>query len=163
MRVRRILTLLLAYLCASAVAGFVLAVPLMSWMLTPLSGISWPELVDAVWSVSFYSVLVATFALPASLLAVAFGEARRITSLTAHVVTGAAIALAGFVLMGLTTTGSPSANPIDMLLGSPVSFAMPLFLPLAMVAGAAAGFVFWLIASRWPQRIPEMGEAPRVV
>ena len=92
---------------------------------------------------------VAVFAVPFGFIAVLFGEWMGLRDWSFYVLTGVAIALAGFFAQYMGETGG-------------LSILNPYALAAFMAAGAAGGLVYWLCAGRYAAagRVVEAGNGP---
>lgn len=146
MLLKHVTIIFLGYLCAVIVAGFVLALPLTGWMLSPVGSIDWLTISDVIGALCFYCTLTGVFSLVPAALAMAVADRLAITSPLSYMLGGAAVGLAGSAIMvAVSSTGD---NLAGMVRNSLIGHAIGFFVVLVLVAGFSAGLAFWLLVVR---------------
>jgi hypothetical protein len=162
MILRHLAIIFLGYLCAVIVAGFVLALPLMGWMLSPEGSIDWWTISDVLGALGFYCALVGVFSLLPAVVAIAAAERLAIISPLSHMLGGAAIGLASLAIM-VAVSSTTGDSLVEMMRSSLIGHAVGFFVVLVLIAGISAGLVFWLVVVRWrgPQRARSLDAAAK--
>jgi hypothetical protein len=148
MILRHLAIIFLGYLCAVMVAGFVLALPLMGWMLSPAGSINWWTIRPALGVLGFYCVLVGIVSLLPAAIAIAAADRLAITSPLSYMLGGAAVGLVGLAIM-VAVSATTGDSLVEMVRSSLIGHAVGFFVVLVLIAGICAGLVFWLVVVRW--------------
>jgi len=148
MSLKRLAPLTLGYLGAVAVAGIVTALPLLVWMLWPLSGVERDSIADALGVLTFHWGLIGIFSFIPAVLGIVAAERFAMSSPLGYALGGVGVGLVG--LASMTVVSAPAgAGVADMVRVSLIGHAVGFFVTLVLVAGASAGLVFWLVTVRW--------------
>lgn len=156
MTLRRLATLMLGYLGAVAVAGIVLALPLLVWMLWPLSGAARDSIGDAFGVLIFHWSLVGMFSLVPAVLGIVAAERFAVRAPLGYALGGVGVGLVALAA-AIVASAPASADLAAMVRDSLIGHAVGFFVALVLVAGICAGLMFWLVTVRWagpPHALP---------